>query len=146
MIRNWSKLTKVFSVALVICLTSCSRKEEPVTPSPVVHNSEDQAVINEAKEDARYQEYKHEQERRIKENDDRIEELRAKIDKADERMREEYRQRISDLKDKNERLRTRMNEYKHESDAKWEEFKKEWNHDMDELGNALKDFSVKNTR
>jgi hypothetical protein len=38
-----------------------------------------------------------------------------------------------------------MEEYKYEDETKWDNFKREWNHDMDELGTALKDFTVRNT-
>ncbi len=40
----------------------------------------------------------------------------------------------------------KMNDYKANGKENWEIFKKEFNHDMDELGKAFKDLTVKNVK
>ncbi|MBK7408934.1 MAG: hypothetical protein IPJ40_13250 [Saprospirales bacterium] len=54
-----------------------------------------------------------------------------------------YAQRIETLEQKNRDLRTKMANYE-QNQSDWESFKREFNHDMDELGQALKDFTVDN--
>jgi hypothetical protein len=61
-------------------------------------------------------------------------------------MRKEYRERIAELKSRNEKAKERLNNYNDNNHEKWEDFKREFNHDMDELGNALKDFTVNNKK
>ena len=43
-------------------------------------------------------------------------------------------------------MKQKMADYKEEGKEKWETFKVEFNHDMEELGNAFKDLTVKNTK
>ena len=43
-------------------------------------------------------------------------------------------------------MKKRLEDYKADSKDKWESFKTEFNHDMDELGSAFKDLTVKNTK
>ncbi|MBA3707137.1 MAG: hypothetical protein H0W84_14905 [Bacteroidetes bacterium] len=62
-------------------------------------------------------------------------------------MRTKYDKRINELEQKNKDLKKRMADY-NEQDGKsnWQLFKTEFTHDMDELGNALKDLTVRNTK
>jgi septin family protein len=148
--KKTTGLTTAFIGLLAVSMfnSSCARKEEGTTETRIEekpHTEQENKTIDNAKLEAERQEYRHEQERRIKENNDRMEELRAEIDRSDKNMREEYRKRIDELKDRNEKLKARMDEYKYEDETKWDNFKREWNHDMDELGTALRDFTVRNT-
>jgi hypothetical protein len=43
-------------------------------------------------------------------------------------------------------MKDKMNGYKAEGKDKWENFKTEFNHDMDELGNALSDLGKNNVK
>ena len=56
-----------------------------------------------------------------------------------------YAKRIETLEQKNRDLRTRMDAYE-KSESDWEVFKREFNHYMDELGQALTDFTVDNKK
>ena len=53
---------------------------------------------------------------------------------------------IDDLEQKNINMRKKIEEYQETGKDKWEAFKVEFNHDMDELGTALKNLTVKNTK
>ena len=50
----------------------------------------------------------------------------------------------SDLENKNTELKNKLNEYKEVSTDKWAIFKKEFDHDMNELGEALKNLTSNN--
>jgi len=54
-----------------------------------------------------------------------------------------YKQRIETLEEQNRDLKVRLDVYE-KNNSDWETFKREFNHDMDELGKALKDFTVDN--
>jgi len=44
------------------------------------------------------------------------------------------------LEQKNVELKKKLREYKYESEDKWEEFKAGFNHDLDVVGNSIKNF------
>jgi hypothetical protein len=50
------------------------------------------------------------------------------------------------LEQKNSDLKKKLDGFKEESKDKWDKFKAEFNHDMEELGKAFKEFTVKNTK
>jgi hypothetical protein len=51
-----------------------------------------------------------------------------------------YDARITELERRNDNLRTKLHDYNEEKRSeKWESFKREFNHDMDELGTSIKD-------
>ena len=112
--------------------------------------------LQEAKEDAnkvamkvadaeQWKTFRTDTEVKIKANEDRIVELRAKIKKPGTAMDAEYAKRIDTLELKNKELKARMDNYE-TNQSDWEEFKREFNHDMDELGQALKDLTVDNKK
>ena len=43
-------------------------------------------------------------------------------------------------------MKRKMDDYKEEGKEKWETFKTEFTHDMDELGTAFKNLTVKNVK
>jgi hypothetical protein len=119
-----------------------------------MHESERKAEQEKLEAQNKYEEewvkFKNEQEERLKENENEIaryKENSAKMKKSD---RADYDTRIANLEERNRDLRRRIDEYNNESDkekrhARWEEFKREFNHDMDELGHAFKDLGRDNT-
>ena len=112
--------------------------------------------LQDAKEDAnkvavqvanaeQWKEFRTETEIKIKNNEIRIGELRAKIKKPGTAMDAEYAKRIDTLEQKNKELKDRMDNYE-TNQSDWEAFKREFNHDMDELGQAMKDLTVDNKK
>ena len=82
---------------------------------------------------------------RIRSNDIRIAALKKKMEKSGNQMDAQYPESILDLEKRNRELTERMDTYeKNQSD--WESFKREYNHDMDQLGEALKDLRVNNKK
>jgi predicted RNase H-like nuclease (RuvC/YqgF family) len=146
-----TKQIVLFASGLMLLSTfhSCKQKHEPVEKPNVetsIETKEERIVINEAELEKERTEFKHSSEMRIEENDKRIEELRAKTATADNRMKAEYEERISELKDRNRKMKDRLNDDKSKVNENWQDFKREFNHDMDELGKSLKDFSIDNKR
>lgn len=92
-----------------------------------------------------YQAFKTEAEVKIKKNNERIAELRVKHSKPGKALDEYYESRISALEKRNRELREELDSYDR-SRTDWEEFKREFNHDMNELGKAIEDLFVDNKK
>lgn len=92
---------------------------------------------------AEWQKFRTDTEAKIKANEVRIVELREKKKVSGAKMDVVYTQRIDTLEQKNIGMRTWMNDYEN-SNTDWALFKREFNHDMDELGKALRDLAVDN--
>ncbi|PLX02142.1 MAG: hypothetical protein C0595_11920 [Marinilabiliales bacterium] len=82
--------------------------------------------------------FKLESELQINNNKIRIKELKEKIKKTGVILDSDYTKKIENLEKKNKDLKTKLEKYdKEQSD--WGKFKREFKHDMDELGKAFKD-------
>jgi hypothetical protein len=77
--------------------------------------------------------------RRIERNNSDIEQLKADARTKKKEAKREYDEKVNNLESRNHTLREKYNTYKAESKEDWENFKKEFNHDMDELGDAIQD-------
>lgn len=89
--------------------------------------------------------FKSESEVKIRDNEVRINELTVRMNKPGETFDELYAKKIANLELQNKEMRTRLTAYE-KSQTNWESFKREFNHDMDELGKALKDLTVDNKK
>ena len=94
-----------------------------------------------------YKTYRLEQEKKIIENDKLIKELKTKKNEVKKEKLINYENKIKELEKKNNELRKKIVvNYKDEGVNKWESFKKEFNHDMDELGQSLKNLFKDNVK
>ncbi len=89
--------------------------------------------------------FKSDAELKIQSNEDRIAVLTVKMNRPGEILDPLYKKKIQTLEQQNKDLKDRMIVYeKNQSD--WSTFKREFNRDMDELGDAIKDLTVDNAR
>lgn len=86
--------------------------------------------------------FKNESEAKIKTNEIRISELKSKIKRSGYPMDDLNAKRVDTLEMQNKMLQSKVDNYS-KTMTDWETFKKEFNHDLDGLGMALKDFTVK---
>ncbi len=94
-----------------------------------------------------YKTYRTEQEKKITANEKQIADLRAKKENVVKEDREKYEKKIDALEQKNNDLKSKIkSNYMSEGKDKWESFKREYNHDMDELGKSLKDLAKNNVK
>jgi chromosome segregation ATPase len=89
--------------------------------------------------------FKAESEAQIKENEAAIANLRVKLKTSGKILDVVYSKKIEALGNKNRAMKERMDDYE-KNISNWESFKREFSHDMTELGNALKDLAVNNTK
>lgn len=87
--------------------------------------------------------FKTDSEIKIKDNETRIGDLRLKMKKSGKTYDEMYEKNIISMEQKNKDMKVRINNYE-SNQSDWNSFTREFNHDMDELGQALKDLTVNN--
>lgn len=127
--------------------TSCN------TPAEKVENAQENATeANEElnKANAAYLEdvenYRRITAEKIAANDKSIADFDARIEKEKKSVKDEYKKKIAELEQKNSDMKKKMADYKMDGKEQWEKFKTEFSHDMDELGNAFNDLTVKNVK
>lgn len=72
-----------------------------------------------------------------------IGELKARIAKETKENIAKYEKTLTDLEQKASEIKKKVHEYKEEGKDKWAAYNDKFNHDLDELGKALKNFMVK---
>lgn len=83
---------------------------------------------------------------RIAANDKALADLKADLETDKVKSKAEYREKIAALELKNAEMKRKMEEYKADGRDNWENYKTEFSHDMDGLGDAFRDMTVKNTK
>ena len=140
------KLIYVFSVTALaggLALSSCSSDETAGERLDRMSNSVDEKTDNVAE----WIEFRKAAKAEIAANRQKIAELRVKQESQGDLGTKISQERIDKLQAENERLQTKMNKYdpKREGEGqKWESFKKEFRHDMDELGNSIRNVGENN--
>ena len=89
--------------------------------------------------------FRNESDLKIKANEVRINELTVKMKRPGEIFDAIYEKKITNLELQNREMRSRLVAYE-TSQSNWETFKREFNHDMDAIGQALKDLTVDNKK
>lgn len=89
--------------------------------------------------------FRSESELKINANEVRITELKAKLNRPGEILDPLYSKRITTLEQQNKDLRVKLYAYE-KSQSNWEVFKREFNSDMDAIGEAFKNLTVDNKR
>ena len=144
----------VMSIISGMFAVSCNTPKEKIEDAKVDMESAttDMKVatkdMQEAKDEylADVEKYKNESNTQIAANEESIKEFNARIAGQKASAAKEYKEKIASLEKKNSDMKLKLDNAKTDSKENWEKFKKEFSHDMDELGNAFKDFTVKNVK
>jgi len=128
-------------------LTSCSTPAEKVE-SAVNEVTEAQKSLEKANEAylVEIDQYKKEAAEKTAANDQSLTEFKVRIENEKKEAKEEYNKKIEALEKKNNDMKKSIADYKADGKENWEKFKTEFSRDMDELGSAFKDFTVKNKK
>ncbi|MDZ4664051.1 MAG: peptidase M23 [Bacteroidota bacterium] len=128
-------------------LTSCSTPAEKVE-SAVNEVTEAQKSLEKANEAylVEIDQYKKEAAEKTAANDQSLTEFKVRIENEKKEAKEEYNKKIEALEKKNSDMKKSIADYKADGKENWEKFKTEFSRDMDELGSAFKDFTVKNKK
>ena len=128
-------------------VTSCN------TPAQKVEDAQKNVIeankdLNEANEEylAEIESYRKVAEDKIAANDRIIADFNSRIEQEKQDVKADYKKKIVLLEQRNSDIKKKLDDFKADGKEKWESFKAEFNRDMDELGNAFKDFIVKNNK
>jgi hypothetical protein len=147
------KLIFLFAIIATTLFASCksnSEKQEDALEN-VVEANENLDKVNQAvsedqitkANDTEWQTYKTQANKTISENEARILELQAAIRKPGNSFDEAYKKSIIVLAEKNTTLKTQIINYEN-NQTDWETFKREFDSDMDGLGQAFKELTINN--
>jgi F0F1-type ATP synthase membrane subunit b/b' len=128
----------IFSFISAYTLTSCENKAQNVEDAQkdVKEANLDLATANRERE-AEIAKFKKEAADKIAANEKSIAEFKARKE-ADKKVAEaQYNKEIEKLEEKNSDMKKKMDDYKFESAEKWEIFKSDFGHGMEELGKAF---------
>jgi DNA replication protein DnaC len=146
-VRRTSLALAVFTLIASTIILSCNSPAEKVenAQTDVIDANKD---LEKANEDylAEVESYKKETADKIAANEQSIMEFNARIATEKKEARVAYKQKIAELEMKNTDMKKKLDDYKQDGKENWEKFKTEFNHDMDELGKAFKDLTVKNVK
>lgn len=107
---------------------------------------EDLAEAKRAATAEEWQAFKDSTNAKIEKNNAEIADLKLKIKMKGKDIDNAYQRNIDTMEQRNRNLKIKMNSYKNDVNSDWQSFKREFSHDMDELGKSLKDFTVDNKK
>src|SRR5581483_12147060 len=83
--------------------------------------------------------YRKETTAKIAANDKSIADFKARIESDKQDAKNDYNKKVAELEQKNTDMKKKMDDYQLAGKEKWELFKVEFSHSMDELAKAFKD-------
>ena len=140
-------LSVALCTALLASCDSAAKKEEKAEANVQEANKDLKVAQNNASVEAQknadaeeWKNYKAANQAEITANETRIKELREQLKQPGMKHDHEYANKINDLEDRNKALQKRIDTYDN-AHSDWAAFKRDFTHDVNELGQSLKDFS-----
>lgn len=126
-------------------ITSCNNSSEKKVENAAEEVDEAQKKLDEAEQHyaEEWEKFRVESEKRIADNENDLTTYRER-EKTDKEFSRKYRETIDKLEVKNSEMKEKMHTAKVNAKDNWDEFKREFNHDMDELGTAIRDLGRDN--
>ena len=143
---------KILALALTSAMVAASlitfAQEDKKAKEARKDLSEANKDLKEAKTDsaADYQKFKAASETKIRDNQMQIANLKAKKSTDTKEVKESYDKRVVTLEQKNNDLKMKINGSSKVKTSEWSSFKRDFNQDMDELGQAIKDIGTDGTK
>jgi len=145
---NFLKYASAILIMTTWLAVACNNTSDKKVEEAKEDVNEAKQDLQEAKNDynAEWQKFRDDARLRITENNNKIAEYRIKITNEKPAVQAKYEKRIAELEVKNHELEVKIDSYKDEGHEHWESFKREFNHDMDELGHAIGDIFKDNEK
>jgi len=131
-------LIGIFSVAV---LSGCDKTQEQKVQTAQGNLADAKQDVKTAEADltAEWQAFKVQSEQTIAANEKRIIAFNAKMEKAGTKTKVKYAKDVADLEKKNTAMKEKLASYKVEGRSNWDEFKQNFNRDIDDLGKTMTD-------
>jgi TolA-binding protein len=142
----------VMGLVSLALLMGCSRSSDQKFADAKAHVAAAKEDVKEATADVQaaareeWLKFKGNADAKIAANEKSIDDYKEKMTTTDGKLQKQYDRKIDALQKKNKELKSKLNDYQDSGKDKWAQFKREFNHDIDELGTALKDFTVDNKK
>ena len=137
----------IFALAMGTIFTSCNSPAEKVDDSKAKVENAQQDLDKAKREYAEeYNKFKLESDEKITANEKLIADLKEYSKKKKKEAKADYEKVVSDLEAKNQALKERVNAQKDATSEQWASFKDEFNHDMNEIGEAIKNVGKDNVK
>jgi Na+-transporting methylmalonyl-CoA/oxaloacetate decarboxylase gamma subunit len=142
-----------FIVGTVLVSCKSTTKEEVESQEKVdvaeqnLKDAKDSLVVaKKAATAEEWQTFKNQTDSVISYNEAQIAELKLKMQNAGKSVDAKYQKNVDILEQKNKDLKVKADTYKNDANSDWQSFKREFKHDMDEIGQAFKDVTVNNKK
>lgn len=143
------KMTFLLILATVV-ITSCnfSTEQKSATLEKAKANVEEASQdLDIAREDsAEYANYKIESEKKLKENELLIADMKDRMKSERKETTIKYEKQLDSLDKQNSQLRNNIHMYSSEGKANWELFKKGFNKELDALGKSISQLAERNMK
>lgn len=134
-----NKAIVILAIAAGTIFTSCkSANQKQATAQQNATEANQDLTNTQASNAAEWKAFKAESQAKILDNEQRIANLKEKMNKPGSTFDGIYRTRIEKLEAKNNELKAKLNNYDG-NQTDWQTFKSDFNRDMDEIGNNIKD-------
>lgn len=139
--KNLMWILLINSFMTVLIATGCNTPSEKIEKATekVDEANKDLEKAN-AEFDADIANFKKQEADKIAANEQSIADFKARIANEKKDAKAKYLKEIADLEQKNSDMKKQLDMYKAESKENWATFKTKFSNDMDELGQALKNF------
>lgn len=127
-------------------LGGCNKPEDKMNCSKQTIYEDEQSIQAGKDMDTQVIEYKAKSEEKIKSNEGLIAAMKENAKTMKQEVKAQYEKTVLLLEKRNEDLKEKLKNYKQETKEGWESFTREFNHDMTELGTALKDLAKDNAK
>ena len=144
-------ITCILGVVMISCKPSTKEEKESQEKVEIARDQVEDAKdsLSVAKKEATQEElkaFKYSGDSIIRINDLRIAELKLKIKNTGNAIDDNYQKNVYVLEQRNRSLKLKMDAYQNDVSSDWQSFKREFKHDTDEIGQALKDLTVDNKK
>jgi hypothetical protein len=146
---NFILITALFTAGILV--SGCQSSTEKVKDArEEVSQAQDEldetnAKLNQALYDS-IQGYRTESEFLIAKREKELADLKLRIAKDNAANKRQYAIQVSELEKKNNAMKKRLAEFRGEGAQQWKDFKAEFSHDMNELGQSINDLNKNNVR
>jgi hypothetical protein len=138
----------ILTGAMLVISAATIAQEDKKSKKARVNLEEAKQEANEAHADSAkdYHKFKEKADRQNVINRNRIAELKEKNKIASKEVKEVYEKKLMMIENKNEKLKKQLAEAYDTKTSKWNEYKREFNHDMDELEKAINELLKDNVK
>jgi len=142
------KIKLTLTTALLLIAATTFAQEDKKTKKARENSDDAKKELHEARVDSAqdYKSFKEKADNQSAENQKKIAQLKEKNKTASKEIKEEYEKKIEAIENKNDKLKRLLTAANNTQTSKWVAFKREFNHDLDEMNNAIDDLTKNNVK